>query len=166
MGCGGSRTKLEGNDSPIEHWIEKTGIEDIDKAYEQAVPLLTNVEEIRSYAVDELEELAVHTGACAYKEITLEKCYLAFFYIAEVEVDEYYKKLSASDSPPHFTGPELKKNKKAYEALAEYIKKWDTIKTKNDVKEKLEQLQSELKSRESEYEKTINEKFKDKPGQA
>jgi hypothetical protein len=166
MGCGGSRTKLEGNDSPIEHWIEKTGIEDIDKAYEEVVSHLTNVEEIRSYAVDELEELAVQTGACAFKEINLEKCYIAFFMNAEVESEEYYKKISASDSAPHFTGPELKKNKKSYEALTEYIKKWDTIKTKNDVKEKLEQLQSELKSREGEYEKTINEKFKDKPGQA
>jgi hypothetical protein len=165
MGCGGSRTKLEGSDNPIEHWIEKTGIEDIDKAYEQAVSYLIDVENIRSYTVDELEELALLTGASAYKQITLEKCYVSFFYNAEVESDQYYKKISIADSAPHFTGPELKNNKRAYEVLADYTKKCDTIKTKNDIKEKLEHLQNELKSREGEHEKAINEKFKDKPGQ-
>ena len=167
MGCGGSRTKLEGHDMPIEHWMEKTGIEDIDKAFEPANGLLTVIEEIRSFGVDELEELALATGASAYKEITLEKCYISFFYNAELESPEYYKKIQSIENPPLFSGPELKKNKKSYDHLGIYIKKYDDIKTKgSEISCKLEDFHTEVKAKEADFEKTISEKFKDKPGHA
>jgi hypothetical protein len=167
MGCGGSRTKLEGHDMPIDHWMEKIGIEDIDKSFEPVNGHLTVIEDIRSYGVDELEELALATGACAYKEITLEKCYISFFYNAELESPEYYKKIQSIESPPLFSGPELKKNKKAYDHLSIYIKKYDDIKSKgSEIGAKLEDVHTELKGKEADFEKAISEKFKDKPAHA
>jgi hypothetical protein len=168
MGCGGSRTKLEGVDLPLDHWMEPTGVEECDKGFKEAGELMVSLEIVRSKVVDDFDELVVCTGASAYKNPDLEKCILSFFYSAEVEHAEFMKGIESSSDAPFFTHKAKlsAKAQKTHDHLVKFMnglreceKHWDEAKNDN-----LKDIASALGK--TDFDKVFPEKLKDKkPGE-
>lgn len=73
MGCGGSKEKLEGVDKPLEHWMERINMVDVDDKFRPLEASIKEMEEIRETIVDKRDEMYETSGACAYKNPNVYK---------------------------------------------------------------------------------------------
>jgi hypothetical protein len=166
MGCGGSRTKLEGVDMPLDHWMEPTGIEELDKDFKEASDVIAQLESVRVKSVDDFDEVVIVTGATAYKNPDFEKCLLSFFAITEHENPEFMKGVEPSHEAPFFTHKAKlsSKSQKVYDQLAKFVSglKADEHSWNESSVRKLKELEARLAV--AELEKQIADKYKDKKG--
>jgi hypothetical protein len=161
MGCGGSRTKLEGVDEPLNHIMEQTGHEDIDKKFKEASCLIAEIEAMRSNVVDEFDELAVQTGACVYKDPSYTNCVKSFCILAEMEHPEFMKGIEVTNEVPYFTQKaNLVKNQKIYDQFIKLAKGLKSPAWNQEKDEKFKELAEWANF--VELEKQLVEKIKNK----
>jgi hypothetical protein len=167
MGCGGSRTKLEGADLPLDHWMEPTGVEELDKTFIEASELIIQLESARAKSIDEFDYVVVATGACAYKQPDMEKCLLSFFANAETEHPEFLKGIEPSHEIPYFVHKAklFAKTQKIHDQILKFMNYfresdgcWNSSKS-----EKLRDIANSCNF--VELEKQVQEKLKDKKGE-
>jgi hypothetical protein len=103
MGCGGSRTKLEGVDQPLDSWMEPVGCAETDKKFKEVSELIADLEAVRANCVDEFDELVVLSGATAYKQPCAKACLTSFIIVAELESPEFAKGITPHHDAPFFT---------------------------------------------------------------
>jgi hypothetical protein len=167
MGCGGSRTKLEGIDLPLDHWMEPTGVEEFDKNFKEASEIIVHLEVARAKCIDEFDHVVVATGACAHKQPDLEKCLVSFFVNAELDQAEFMKDLELSHEIPYFVHKAKlsAKTLKIHDQIVKFMKAlketedcWNS--SRSDRLKELAQFAVFV-----ELEKQIQEKLKDKKGE-
>jgi hypothetical protein len=167
MGCGSSRTTLEGVDIPLDYNMEATGVEEIDEIMVDANQLISNIEILRSKLIDDFDDIAIYSGATSYKDPDLIKLYISFFILAEYEQQGFFNSKEITNEAPLFkyqqkVSPKLQK---LYDKLIIFTKGVNEINDfieKNNIKEFKETLLKE----QAQHEKTINEKYNDRPGLA
>jgi hypothetical protein len=126
MGCGGSRIKLEGMDEPLNYCLHSDfGIEDADNYFKEVANTIQNIEKVREYFVDRWEELAILSGASAWKGKEFKHIYIGYLVNCELEHPGFTKKIAQCDEAPYFKHSEkLSKNSKLDQLIISYIKEY------------------------------------------
>jgi hypothetical protein len=125
MGCGSSKTKLDPLNSPLNCNMDPTGVESIDTTFNNASGIMGKLEDIRVTLIDNRDTLVVKTGASAYQKPDMYACIVSFFWLVSTYSQGALKdlKIDIINEAPFFEiVVEQKKVKKAYEALANYVK--------------------------------------------
>jgi hypothetical protein len=169
MGCGGSRVEETGVHAPLDHWMAKIGIEEVDQAFSEASETIKSAEEMREIIVDRRDHLIVDSGACTYKEPSLKSCFYGVCW--KLSADNEGKFIDAGFMPaPDLKGFVLegKKNSseamKAYKEFNEYIIGLIEIEEKmTNLKTKGEQLGKTMIDKKEEMLTKVNEKFSSDP---
>jgi hypothetical protein len=123
MGCGGSRTKLDGIDHPLTYELELLNNDEIDRYFTEMTTTLMKAESIRETYVDCYEKLCSLSGACVWKGNNFNKIYTSYFVNCELEAPGFYKQLTGTSYPPYFKHEVgLVKHKKLDECMSTFIK--------------------------------------------
>lgn len=163
MGCGGSKDKLHGAEKPLDHWMEKTELENVDKLFEKAENIISAIENKRKSVVDDLDDVYGKVGAIAFKKKDLSKALKCVLWKLGVD-NGGISEIGFNLEGPVFEG---KKNSQegndAGNFLIKYCKnvteEWKMEEFTNLFKE-IEELNSELVNNAGIYVNDIKEKFK------
>jgi hypothetical protein len=164
MGCGVSRTHLNGIDVPLDHYIEQTGVDDVDERLKEASEIIYKIETFRLKLIDEFDDLVVHSGACAFKDPDLTKLIISFLTIAEYECNGFLKSIEQCNAPPMFkyTCKLNPKTQKVYDRITGLTKcliEMGSFEGQNTIRD----LKESLVKSQGDYEKMISEKYKETP---
>jgi len=152
---------------PLDHWMEPTGIEELDRDFKEASDVIAHLESVRVKCVDDFDELVIATGASAYKTPDVEKCLTSFFVVAEHEHPEFMKGVETGHEAPFFTHKAKlsSKTQKIHDQIVKFIKGYKEIEKPwcDNCSRKLKELEAKLAV--AELEKQIADKYKDKKGE-
>jgi hypothetical protein len=130
-----------------------------------ASEILFDIETLRLKLVDEFDELAVHSGACSYKEPDFAKIYSSFFIMAEFETNGFINSIEKIQNPPLFKtstklSPKLQKVYERITVTAKCLLELEEKVRRNEIKG----LKENLTKHQAEYEKLIKEKYVENAG--
>lgn len=130
MGCGGSKEKLEGVDRPLDHWMEKVGIPDIDDKFYPLSDTIKDLENIRETVVDKRDEMHELSGSCAYKAPSLYKAGTSVLWKLSVDNKGEISKagIDVIDKEPYITVVGSDNSKEGADAARSFITYCNSIK--------------------------------------
>lgn len=169
MGCGGSREKETGINARLNHWMDNVGVDSIDKVFDEASPVIRELEEIREIVVDRRDDVIIHTGACAYKEPNISNCFSALLWklSADNEGDIAKAEIEVLEDAPYLAVKGKKNSHDGQNAANLYIRYCNDLMSLPEkmeaLSEKMKNLGEEIANQASSFAEQVNDHGKDHP---
>jgi hypothetical protein len=169
MGCGGSREKEVGVNASLNHRMEHIGIDSIDRVFQNASPVIRELEELREIIIDRRDDVIIATGASSYTEPSIYRCMISLLWKLSADNDGDISKaeMEVIEDPPYLACRGKKNSAEGTNAaklLIRYCNDLMTLPEKmNSLNEKMQRLGEEVLDQAGQYGEAVQEAGKTQP---